>query len=68
MKMRRNATAALVVMVGIGLIAGHGPGAPAGAAAGVDPADFTNPQPNPYFPLEPGTVTILPAPRMASAF
>ena len=62
MKTRRNALAALVMMVGIGMIAGYGPGAPAGAAgaaAGVDPADFTNPQPNPYFPLEPGTVTIL---------
>jgi hypothetical protein len=59
MKMRWNATAALVVMVGVGLIAGYGPGASAGAAAGVDPTDFTNPHPNPYFPLEPGTVTIL---------
>jgi hypothetical protein len=59
MRMRRNASAALVVMVGIGSIAGYGPGVPAGAAAGVDPADFTNPQPNPYFPLEPGTVSIL---------
>jgi hypothetical protein len=59
MNMRRNATAALVVMIGIGSIAGYGPGTPAGAAAGVDPADFTNPQPNPYFPLETGTVTIL---------
>ena len=59
MKTRRNALAALLVIGGIGSIAGFGPGAPAGAAAGVDPADFTNPQPNPYFPLEPGTVTIL---------
>ena len=59
MKMRRYATTALVVMVGIGSLAGIGSVAPAGAAAGVDPADFTNPQPNPYFPLEPGTVTIL---------
>ena len=59
MKTRRNALAALLVIVGIGSTAGFGPGAPAGAAAGVDPADFTNPQPNPYFPLEPGTVTIL---------
>ncbi len=59
MKMRRNALAALVVMVGIGSIAGYGPGAPAAAAAGVDPADFTNPQPNPHFPLKPGTVSIL---------
>jgi hypothetical protein len=68
MRMRRNATAALVVMAGIGLIAGYGPGAPAGAATGVDPADFTNPQPNPYFPLEPGTVTILRGSEDGSAF
>jgi hypothetical protein len=59
MEARRNALAALVVMVGIGMIAGYGSDAPAGAAPGVDPADFTNPQPNPYFPLEPGTVTVL---------
>ena len=59
MKTRRNALAALLVIVGIGSIAGFRSGAPAGAAAGVDPADFTNPQPHPYFPLEPGTVTIL---------
>jgi hypothetical protein len=26
-------------------------------AAGVDPAQFTNPKPNPYYPLEPGTVS-----------
>lgn len=66
MKMRVIASAALVAMVGVGSIAGSGHGVPAGAAprpasvtAGVDPADFTNPQPNPYFPLEPGTVSIL---------
>ena len=34
--------------------------APSGAAsaAGIDPADFTSPQRNPYFPLKPGTVSI----------
>jgi hypothetical protein len=67
MKKRTNAVVALLVMVGIGLIAGYGPGAPAGAAphpgvapaTAVDPADFTAPVPNPYFPLEPGTVSFL---------
>jgi hypothetical protein len=66
MKKRTNAMVAIVAMVGIGLIAAYGPGAPAGAAphpgvaqAAVDPADFTTPVQNPYFPLERGTVSIL---------
>ena len=67
MKKRTNAMVALLVMVGIGLIAGYGPGAQAGAtphpgvgpAAAVDPAEFTTPVSNPYFPLETGTVSIL---------
>ena len=67
MKRRANAVAAAVTIVAIGLIAASGPGGPAGAAphasavraAAVDPADFTTPVPNPYFPLEPGTVSIL---------
>jgi len=67
MRKRTNTVVALVAMVGIGLIAGYGPGAPAGAvphpglapATAVDPADFTTPVQNPYFPLEPGTVSIL---------
>ena len=67
MKKRTNAVVALLVLVGIGLIAGYGPGAPAGAmphpgvrpTAAVDPADFTTPVQNPYFPLEPGTVSFL---------
>jgi hypothetical protein len=66
MKKRTNAVMALVATVGIGLIASYGSGAPAGAAshpgvaaAGSDPADFTTPVPNPYFPLRPGTVSIL---------
>jgi hypothetical protein len=66
MKRRTNAVVALVAMVGIGLVARDGPGAPADAAphpgvaaTGIDPADFTTPVPNPYFPLEPGTVSIL---------
>jgi hypothetical protein len=66
MKKRTNALVALVAMVGIGLIAANGPGAPAGAAphpglapAAIDPADFTTPVQNPYFPLVPGTVSIL---------
>jgi hypothetical protein len=29
----------------------------ASPAAGVDPAQFTNPKPNPYYPLNPGTVS-----------
>ena len=66
MMKRAIALAAAVAMVGIGLIAAFWPGGPAGAphasaarAAAVDPADFTAPVPNPYFPLEPGTVSIL---------
>ena len=67
MKKRTIAVVAAVAMVGVGLIAASGPGAPAGAAphpsvrpaAIVDPADFTSPVSNPYFPLEPGTVSIL---------
>lgn len=68
MKKRANAMVAVVAIVGIiGLTTGSGPGAPAaatphpgvGSAAAVDPADFTTPIPNPYFPLEPGTVSIL---------
>jgi hypothetical protein len=67
MKNRTNGVAAAVALVAIGLIAASGPSAPAGAAphpsvahvAAIDPADFTTPVPNPYFPLEPGTVSIL---------
>lgn len=66
MNKRTNAIVALVAMIGIVLIAHDGPAAPAGAAphsgsasTGVDPTDFTTPVPNPYFPLEPGTVSIL---------
>jgi hypothetical protein len=67
MKMRTIAVVAAAAIVGIGLIAASGPGSTAGAtprasamrAAAVDPADFTAPVPNPYFPLEPGTVSIL---------
>lgn len=61
MKMRGIALMALVAMVAIGLLAGYGSGAPAGAAppASIDPADFTDPKPNPYFPLKPGTMSIL---------
>jgi hypothetical protein len=67
MKKRTNAAVALLVLVGIGLIAGYGPGAPAdamphpgvGPTAAVDPTDFTTPVQNPYFPLEPGTVSFL---------
>ncbi len=54
------ASAALAALVGLGLLTGgviHASGGTATAA--IDPNDFTNPQPNPYFPLEPGTVSIL---------
>ena len=67
MKKRANVVAAALAMVGIGLIAASGAGGPAGAAprasavpaTAVDPAEFTTPVPNPYFPLEPGTVSFL---------
>jgi hypothetical protein len=66
MNKRTNAIVALVAIIGIVLIALDGPAAPAGAAphpgsasTGADPTDFTTPVPNPYFPLEPGTVSIL---------
>jgi hypothetical protein len=65
MKKRMKAMVAAAAVVGIELMASSGPVAPAGAtphasvAASVDPADFTSPVANPYFPLEPGTVSIL---------
>lgn len=60
MRTRGQVSAALMATAAIALLAGSiGIVARAGATTGVDPADFTNPQPNPYFPLEPGTVSIL---------
>jgi hypothetical protein len=49
MRSRLIAIAAAVVVAG--LLAGPG----GTASAGVDPADFTSPTANPYFPLRPGT-------------
>jgi hypothetical protein len=46
--------AAAVVAAGVTWAAG-----PSGGRPGVDPADFTSPAANPYFPLTPGTVTTL---------
>jgi hypothetical protein len=60
MHKRTFAAAALAALVGLGLLAGGAIHASAGTtAAAIDLNDFTNPQPNPYFPLEPGTVSIL---------
>jgi hypothetical protein len=60
MKKRRGVVTALAAFIGVGLLAGGGIYTSAGpASAAIDPNDFTNPQPNPYFPLEPGTVSIL---------
>ncbi|MBA3350712.1 MAG: hypothetical protein H0T12_09185 [Actinobacteria bacterium] len=60
MMMRRFALMALAAMVAVGLFASYGSRAPsATASARIDPTDFTNPKPNRYFPLKPGTVSIL---------
>ena len=60
MDKRTRVAAALAVLVGLGFLAGGALHASAGATpAAIDPNDFMNPQPNPYFPLEPGTVSIL---------
>jgi hypothetical protein len=60
---KRSIALATIVMVSTGfLLAGHASGsgdrAGASARAKIDPAHFTTPQPNPYFPLEPGSVFI----------
>jgi hypothetical protein len=49
--------AALVVVAGVLGVGAMGSGV-ASAGAGPDPADFTSPVPNAYFPIEPGTVSI----------
>jgi hypothetical protein len=60
MHTRTVAAAALAALVGLGLLAGGAIHATAGTnTAAIDPGDFTNPLPNSYFPLEPGTVSIL---------
>jgi len=48
---------AIVLVVGaVSALTGFRGRAVAGTSAGIDPADFTNPVPNPYFPLKVGTV------------
>ena len=49
--------AALVLAAGVLGPGGMASGVPS-ASAGPDPADFTSPVPNAYFPIEPGTVSI----------
>jgi hypothetical protein len=51
------AAAAVAMAAGVAVVTVV-PGS-AGATAAVDPADFTSPRANPYFPLKPGTVTRL---------
>jgi hypothetical protein len=46
---------AVVTIASITALAGHAPAA-AGPVGGIDPADFTSPVANPYFPIVPGTV------------
>jgi hypothetical protein len=46
---------AVVTIASITALTGHVPAA-AGPVGGIDPADFTSPVANPYFPLMPGTV------------
>jgi len=60
MEERTVVAAVLATLIGVALLAGGGIHASAGPTpAAIDPNDFTNPLPNPYFPLEPGTVSIL---------
>jgi hypothetical protein len=58
MRATRIVSIALAAALAAGLVvagAGAGTSAP---PSGVDPSNFTDPKPNPYFPLEPGTVSI----------
>jgi hypothetical protein len=48
--------AAVLAVTAVGSLA-FSSGARGTTVGGVDPADFTDPRPNPYFPLEPGTVS-----------
>jgi hypothetical protein len=54
--MRIRLTIALVLIATMGTIALVATGGT--ASAGIDPADFTNPVKNPYFPLTPGKVFV----------
>jgi len=52
----------LIAMVAISMLAGGSPRATAGSGGGgrgPDPANFTDPKPNAYFPLEPGWSSVL---------
>jgi hypothetical protein len=61
MKMGQIGLVTLMALCAIGLLhAGSGSGTSAATAREkIDPADFTDPKANPYFPLKPGTVSIL---------
>jgi hypothetical protein len=43
-------------------------GAPQATGGGIDPADFTDPVPNPYYPMEPGQVSVLRGRDQGQAF
>jgi len=55
--MRRITTIILSGLVVLGVF-GQVVGSGTGAAAAIDPADFTAPKPNPYFPLRPGRMYV----------
>jgi hypothetical protein len=58
MKAKRIGSITFVAaLTAVPLLAGAGTGSP-GSRTGVDPINFTDPKPNPYFPLEPGTMSI----------
>lgn len=60
MRLNRIAALTLTSLVAVGSIVvalnAHGNGAAALTAGGIDPADFSSPTPNPYFPLVAGTI------------
>lgn len=60
MRTVRFAAVGFAVLLTTGVLAAStsaGGAATGNRAFGVDPASFTNPKPNPYFPLQPGTVS-----------
>ena len=60
MRTARTAAVGFAALLATGLLAASAaPGGAAGGnlASGVDPAQFTNPKPNPYYPLSPGSVS-----------
>lgn len=58
MRIRWVAAIAAAMVVAAGMLGAGAMAGEAGAGGGPDPADFTSPVPNPYFPLEPGRVSI----------